>query len=112
MSRNRSRQGWKWASWTSPLGWPVQGIWSSDLGEVDINACHRSPSGRFVATGDAASRLLLYNFPCPGKGAQSIRGSGHSSHVANVRFASDTDEVLVTVGGNDRTVMRWSLISR
>ena len=89
----------------------MQGIWSDGADAVEINACHRSPSGRVIATGDAAGRLQIYNNPCPKKGAKSVLGTGHSSHVMNVRFASDTDEVLVTCGGRDRCVMRWSLVS-
>lgn len=109
---SRDAADFEWASWTSPLGWPVFGIWSDEADAVDINACHRSPSGRFLATGDAAGRLSLYNNPCPKKGAGSVRGTGHSSHVMNVRFASDTDEVLVTCGGKDRCIMRWSVLSQ
>lgn len=109
---SRETADFEWASWTSPLGWPVYGIWSDGPAEVDINACHRSPSGRFLATGDAAGRLSLYNNPCPKKGAGSVRGTGHSSHVMNVRFASDTDEVLITCGGKDRCIMRWSVSSQ
>ena len=90
-------------------GGSLSGTWADGAEAADINACHRSPSGRYVATGDTKGGLALYNYPCAKKGAQSIRGLGHSSHVMNVRFKADTDECLVTCGGNDRCIMRWGL---
>ena len=98
-----------WSTWTCPFGWPVQGVWpDSATATAEVRACHRSPSGRYVATGDSAGRLKLYHHPVP-KGAQSIEGTGHSSHVMNVRFSAASDECLVTCGGHDRCVLRWGI---
>ena len=41
-------------------------------------------------------------------GASSQIALGHSSHVMNVRFNSDST-VLYSVGGNDRSVFKWRL---
>ena len=98
-----------WTTWTCPFGWPVQGVWSeSAAATAEVRACHRSPSGRYVATGDSAGRLNPYHHPAP-KGAQGVEGTGHSSHVMNVRFSAASDECLVTCGGNDRCVLRWGI---
>ncbi len=31
-----------WYTWTTTLGWPVQGIWESEMDGTDINAIDRS----------------------------------------------------------------------
>jgi WD40 repeat protein len=70
-----------------------------------------------VASGDDFGYLNIHNFPCVAKNAPSIRMSGHSSHVMSVKFLQtppaqqrqSTTRRLVTVGGNDNSVMLWSL---
>lgn len=31
-----------WATWTCPLGWPVQGVWPKHADGTDISACDRA----------------------------------------------------------------------
>jgi len=44
----------KWATWTSRLGWPVQGAWPKakrDEASCELTCAHRSPSGDLLAAG-------------------------------------------------------------
>ena len=59
-----------WATWTSNLGWPVQGVWKDDSDGTDVNACCRSWNGDVVATADDFMRVNLYRYPAL-KGCQS-----------------------------------------
>lgn len=100
-----------WASWTCPLGWPVQGVWADETEDdagsgSQINAVHRSNSKELVATADEFGNVKLFNYPCLEKGAGFVEGKGHSSHVTNIRF-NKSDAAVVTVGGNDRSVFVW-----
>lgn len=124
-----------WATWTCVLGWPVQGIWPPEADGTDINAVDRSHTQPFLlATADDFGRVRVFNYPClptvcaavaaadvelgaqpnlqesAGKLVQpgSVDGTGHSSHVTNVRFNKD-DSYMVTTGGNDRSVFQWRL---
>merc|ERR1712100_755682 len=102
----------EWASWTCPLGWPVQGIWQEeDEGGANINSVHRSNSKDLVAAADELGRVKMYNYPCLESGAAFVEGRGHSSHVTAVRF-NKSDSYLMTVGGTDRTVCVWKLKPR
>jgi microtubule-associated protein-like 6 len=40
--------------------------------------------------------------------SQPVVGSGHSSHVTNVKFSKD-DTYLFSTGGNDNCVFQWKL---
>merc|ERR1711907_280564 len=65
-----------WVSWTCPLGWPVQGIWSDDEdGSEDgtrINAVHRSNSKELVAVVDEFGKVKIYNYPCIEQGPKFV----------------------------------------
>ena len=42
----------QWASVTCTLGFGVMGIWPMYSDGTDVNACDRSPSGRYLLTAD------------------------------------------------------------
>jgi WD40 repeat protein len=96
----------KWDSWTCPLGWASQGIWSGSQDGSDINTVCRSHSGHLLAVGDDDSSVKLFRYPCSEEGSSAITYKGHSSHVMNVRW-SVGDEYLVSVGGNDKCAFIW-----
>merc|ERR1711924_273186 len=96
----------KWNTWTCTLGWPVQGIWPEEADGTDVNAVDRSPRSNLLATSDDFGKLKVFNWPCVTRGAQFVEGTGHSSHVTNVRFNTDATNI-VTCGGNDRAVFVW-----
>ena len=60
----------QWATWTSVLGWPVQGMWPDmdDSDGTDINACMRSNNGELLASADENGRVRVYVYPCLKKG--------------------------------------------
>jgi len=108
-----------WQTWTSTLGWPVQGIWPECSDGSDINSCDRSHltySGHdnppdcyyLLATGDDFSKIKIYRYPCIKRGSEFVLGSGHSSHITNVRFSND-DSYLFTTGGEDCCVFLWKV---
>jgi microtubule-associated protein-like 6 len=102
-----------WATWTTTLGWPVQGIWKAEMDGSDINMVDRSHNSydtgyRLLATADDKSKVNLYRYPCINKTSKAVVGIGHSSHVTCVRFAKN-DSYLFTTGGEDQCVMQWKL---
>lgn len=98
----------KWDTWTSTLGWPVQGIWTDkSMDGSDINSVSRSNSGHLCVTSDDFGKVNLFRYPCDYKdGALPIVYSGHSSHVTNVRWTAG-DDCVISCGGNDKCIMQW-----
>jgi WD40 repeat protein len=76
----------------------------------DINAVCRSRTGHLIATSDDFGKVNVFRYPCnnvpSGKISTSLTYSGHSSHVMNVKWTVG-DEYLVSVGGNEKTIMLW-----
>ncbi len=102
-----------WATYTVPLGWPSQGIWPPRADGSDVNTVDRShtfhPDGyQLIASGDDFSKVKIFRYPSSEEGSQGLMGKGHSSHVTNVKFASD-DQNLYSTGGNDTCVFRWKI---
>lgn len=109
----------RWATWTSTLGWPVQGIYPKCTDGTFIHSVDRSNTsieGSSHATGPLKPYLLaggnnrgevcLYSYPCTIKNSQYVAGIGHSSHITNVRWTKD-DNHVISVGGEDQCVMYW-----
>ena len=104
----------EWASWTCTLGWPVIGIWSGSMDGSDVNAVHRSPTGRLLATSDDFGKVNVFRYPAVRDGgSEHISYSGHSSHVTCVRWVSmgdarsPRDDFLISLGGEDKCVFQW-----
>ncbi|CAM9949274.1 unnamed protein product, partial [Phaeothamnion confervicola] len=99
----------RWATWTLPLGWPSQGIFPPGSDGTDVNAVCRSPDGSVLATGDDFGTVKLFRYPCVARAATAKSYRGHSSHVTGVVFARAGGEkrVLLSTGGNDRTLLHW-----
>uniref|UniRef100_A0A7S2V7Z0 Anaphase-promoting complex subunit 4 WD40 domain-containing protein n=2 Tax=Fibrocapsa japonica TaxID=94617 RepID=A0A7S2V7Z0_9STRA len=95
-----------WHTETCPLGWGVQGIWPEGADGTDINAVDRY--GDHLATADDFGKVRIFAYPVLEQGAPSNLGTGHSSHVTNVRFNCN-DSYLISVGGNDKCVFQWKL---
>ena len=98
----------KWASQTTPFGWHMRGIWPEDADGTDINACCRSNIGEreLLATADDFGKVKLFNYPCVVDDAPFAVHPGHSAQVTSVRFMHG-DTHVVSVGGNDRSVLQW-----
>ncbi|ETP32383.1 hypothetical protein F442_18894 [Phytophthora nicotianae P10297] len=100
----------QWHSWTCVLGWPVQGIWPPCSDGTDVNAVARNSRENLLVTSDDFGLVKLYCYPCVAKNASSVDHRGHSSHVTNVRWSCD-DSYVVSVGGNDRSIMEWRVLN-
>lgn len=102
----------QWQSMTCPLSWGTEGIWPSDADGTDINAVDRSADSRLLVCGDDQGDVKLFRYPYPAshKGSpQCSIGTGHASHVTNVRFSCDNERIFST-GGNDRAVLQWRVV--
>ena len=76
----------EWKSWTSTLGFGVQGIWPG-VDFTDVNSVCRSQDGNLLATGDDFGKVKLFKWPCIEEKADFNESIGHSSHVTEVRFS-------------------------
>lgn len=97
-----------WATWSSRIGWPVQGIYPAGVDGSHINGVARSNSGELVASGDDWRLVNLSRYPCL-KGAKPNSYIGHSEHVVRVQF-DQNDQSLFSIGGYDRTLIQWKLV--
>ena len=95
-----------WASWTCKLGFPVQGIFPGVDG-TDVNTVCRAANRKVMATGDDFQKVNLFKYPSTQPKSGCKRYTGHSSHVTRVRFMLN-DNVLVSTGGNDKTLLVWT----
>jgi len=102
----------EWATFSTIVGWPVQGIFRTmegqgkqmdmtDVNMVDINQCNTT-----IACGDDYGQVELYRYPCTRKGDQGKYYQGHSSHVTNVKFSPSSSH-LISTGGHDLSVFQW-----
>jgi len=98
----------EWNSQTCKMGWGVRGIWETGMDGSDINNCDRSPNGELIASADDWGRVNLYNYPV---GEENEKSSflGHSSHVVDAKFTKDSQHVI-SVGGNDKTILQWKIV--
>lgn len=96
----------QWATWTCVAGWPVQGIWPKHSDGTDVNGCSRSKDGRVIATANEDGIVRMFRYPSDvGRGDHKTY-VGHSFHVTKCCF-SFNDEFLITIGGEDRTILQW-----
>ncbi|EGR30797.1 hypothetical protein IMG5_123400 [Ichthyophthirius multifiliis] len=95
----------EWATWTSKLGFPVQGVFQG-VDYTDVNSVVRSGSQKFLASGNDDSKIKLFKYPVVVPKQVHKEYLGHSSHITKVRFTFD-DNFLISVGGNDKCTMIW-----
>ena len=97
----------EWDTWTTVLGWPVQGIWSPYSDGTDVNALYRANSQKYCVCGDDSFQVNLFTWPAlKGAYARSKQYKGHCSHVLGIQFTG-TDSHVISVGGNDATILEW-----
>ncbi|KAG3183299.1 hypothetical protein PC128_g14237 [Phytophthora cactorum] len=115
----------QWIKWTCVFGWPTPGIWSEDSPNlVDIAAvCSTGPktvnehdeSGNTHSTSNedmlavaCRSNVHLLTYPAH-RGTKRKIYKAHSSAITGIDFSFD-DAYLVTVGGDDGTLMQWKVV--
>lgn len=96
-----------WHTWTSVVGWPVQGIIPQTSTGEDITCCDRTHTRTAVASGDARGVLRLYQYPCH-RGAVPRCFGAHSGPITQCKFLFD-DSYLITVGA-DMTICQWRVV--
>lgn len=99
--------------WTSPVGWQVQGCWTSQRPPVDASKvrlptrCFTEVVGRsIVAASDAASPAVeLFPFPCPTSPSQPIpRLDGPASPIAALLHGACSDRLIAA---SDALIFVW-----
>lgn len=100
----------KWASWTLPVGWPVQGIWPPYTQGCDINSVDRSYNFETIVSGDDFGKVKLFKYPSSKEKAAFSQFLGHAAQVTTVRF-SFKNEYVVSLGGADKSVFQWKYIT-
>ena len=102
----------QWHTLSCTLGFNVMGIWRPGDDGTDINCLDVSLSKQVVVTGDDYGNVNLCNYPCVVKDAPRKIYGGHSSHVLGMKLMESGGSIglsLLTVGGNDCTVMLWRI---
>jgi WD40 repeat protein len=109
----------QWATYTSILGWDVQGIWPKYSDGSDVNSVCRSHSKQLLATAENTGLIKIFNYPCVGGGLdragnlnrrpESLRVTGHSDHVTEVAWTAG-DQRVISVGGSDLALMQWRVV--
>lgn len=95
----------EWASWSSKFGYQVKEI-HQDVDYSNINTVCVSPSKSMVVSGGDDQKIRLFKFPVNIPKQKNKEYIGHSSHVTKVKFSPD-ERHLLSVGGNDRTIILW-----
>lgn len=98
----------KWATWSSPVGWPVKGLWEIQPVGAEPTAVQRSWGGMLLATGNSAGRLYLVHNPC-----QSLAGfvgdNGHAGAISQVGWIAG-DSAVISIGAKDNAIFQWKCV--
>ncbi|GMF42944.1 unnamed protein product [Phytophthora fragariaefolia] len=115
----------EWIKWTCVFGWPTLGIWSEEspnladivavaatgpktaiqLSETEVT---QATSNEDLIAVACRSTVHLLKYPAH-RGAKRKLYKAHSSTIAALGFSFD-DAYLVTVGGDDATLMQWKVL--
>ena len=95
----------KWATHSSRFGWDVDGIYPSGTDGTHVNGVDMSASEEMIITADDWGLVNIYRNPAR-DGAKCISLRGHSEHVVRAKFEK-RDKYIVSVGGQDKSVMIW-----
>jgi microtubule-associated protein-like 6 len=98
----------KWSTWSSPVGWPVQGLWMCQPEEVVPCALMRSWGGGLVAAGTTGGTVVVAHSPCPERPG-FISARGHSGPISQVSWLAG-DHSLITIGQKDHCILQWKCI--
>ncbi|XRB07249.1 echinoderm microtubule-associated protein-like [Pycnococcus provasolii] len=96
-----------WFTYTSVVGFPVQGIWPRHSTGYDILCLDRSHTRTCAAYGDEHGMLSVTQYPAHRGCARRVFG-GHGSRVLNVCFLFD-DTFCISVSA-DQLVLQWRVV--
>ena len=121
VAQPRTQKNLKWATFTSVLGWNVQGIWPKDSDGSEVTCCSKSPCGTMLATAERGGILKVFQYPCVGGGLDNagtlvrrpdcIRGEGHGEHVSQVQWLQGGQRIMTT-GGTDLCIFQWRVLPK
>lgn len=98
----------KWATWSSPVGWPVKGLWSIQPTGSEPCSVQRSWGGMLLACGNTDGRIFLVHNPCPDISG-FVGDNGHAGPVSQIAWiAGDTS--IISIGAKDHSICQWRLI--
>ena len=98
-----------WASGSCTLDHKLLGLWRSKaVREGSVSCVDVNKGENLVAMGNTRGTMSLFRYPSCDRGAFSHSYRCHG-HVCNVVFSPRGDHVL-TVGGQDSTMMQWKLV--
>ena len=98
----------KWSTWSSPVGWPVQGLWVCQPEGVQPSAMMRSWGSALVAAGTSSGKVVIAHSPCPGRPG-FISASGHSGPISQVGWLAG-DHTIITLGQKDHCILQWKCV--
>lgn len=98
----------KWSTWSSPVGWPVQGLWVCQPDGVHPTAVMRSWGGALVAAGTSSGKVIIAHNPCPERSG-FVSATGHSGPVSQVGWMAG-DHTLVSLGQKDHCILQWKCV--
>ena len=90
----------EWDTWSSGDGWAVAGV-------AGATTVARTRQGELMASGGVSGVVALSRWPCPEAG-NSSEWVGHAGEVSGCAFV--LDKQLMTVGGDDLSVMSWKVV--
>ena len=102
-------KGIEWASQYTKIGWSVRGVFPKGTDGSHVNGVCMSSDEKLIASGDDWGLVNIYNNPCR-EGSKPKSFMGHSEHVVRVRFSPD-DQLLFSIGGQDKAIMQWKKIA-
>lgn len=98
----------KWATWSSPVGYPVQGLWIAQPNGVQPYSVQRSWAGTLLASGNTGGRLTIVHNPCPYR-AGLVSSSGHAGKISQVAWMAG-DGTIITTGSKDHCIFQWKVV--
>ena len=98
----------KWSTWSSPVGWPVQGLWICQPDGVTPSAAMRSWGGALLAAGTTGGTIVVAHNPCPERPGY-IRVSGHSGPISQVGWLAG-DHTIISIGQKDHCILQWKCV--
>jgi len=101
-----STKDFEWASYSSKVGWDVEGIYPPGEDGSHINGVNASQDKHLLATADDFGLLNVYRYPVVSMKHKARSYCGHSEHVVRAIFTPKADRIF-TIGGYDKAVIQW-----
>ena len=91
----------------------MAGVYPKGADGTDINAVDVIHEKQLVAASDDFGSVTVFKYPVLAQSQACSRLTGHSEHVARVRFYDGPlGTYMITAGGNDRTYIQWKGVQK